>query len=50
METLEQIAEKKAPKVKSISTYEPKKGSNYKGLTLLEEKSFDGPTSIKYWM
>ncbi|MEK6863249.1 MAG: hypothetical protein AABW53_00980 [Nanoarchaeota archaeon] len=51
METLEQIANEKTPQVKAINTYElPKKAPEYKGLALLEEKSFDGPTSIKYWM
>jgi len=51
METLEQITEKKTSQVKAIRTYElPKQAPKYKGLALLEERSFDGPTSIKYWM
>jgi len=47
MEKLEEISTKgKIDLEDSTKTYEPL----YKGLELVEEKSFNGGTSIKYWM
>ena len=54
MELLEEITTKSKQEVmpNKKNTYQATRNLNvgYKGLKLLEEKRYDGGTSIKYWM
>jgi hypothetical protein len=46
MEKLEKIPEILSVKVEKSDIKE----ISYEGLTLIEERPYNGPTSIKYWM
>lgn len=47
MEKLEKMPELSLPKV---GEFDIKEAPLYKGLTLIEDRPYNGPTSIRYWM